>query len=253
MGKLSTMKKLALVCGLYRPARFFKRHVLDRGGDLARFRRDMVFFASIIEPGALCFDVGANIGTKTEVLLGLGAKVIAFEPQPDCMRELGALCGHLAGLTTVEAALGSQRGQATLYVGENREHSSFLKHWVGRALKSYEVPATTLDDAILRFGVPAYCKIDVEGWEYEVIRALSQPIPLISFEYHLGARNIDRTIACLDHLASLGTLHVDITPAEVSAFYFESWMSYEDFRRFFPSHFQLEQGFHYGDIFVRTT
>ena len=47
-----------------------------------------------LRDGDCVFDVGANIGRMTQVLLELGNKVIAFEPQPDCIREIEARCGQ---------------------------------------------------------------------------------------------------------------------------------------------------------------
>ena len=45
------------------------------------------------------------------------------------------------------------------------------------------VPVTTLDALIDRYGLPAFCKIDVEGFEEAVVRGLSRPIPSVSFEF----------------------------------------------------------------------
>ena len=42
------------------------------------------FFGSIVRPGDLCFDIGANLGQTVEVLAGIGATVIALEPNPLC-------------------------------------------------------------------------------------------------------------------------------------------------------------------------
>ena len=61
---------------------------------------------------------------------------------------------------------------------------------------TFEVPVVTLDAAIEHYGVPAYCKIDVEGWEFEVLRGLSQAVDLISLEFHLTDRDIAKTRAC---------------------------------------------------------
>ena len=33
------------------------------------------------------------------------------------------------------------------------------------------------------FGKPAFCKIDVEGYEYKVIKGLSEPLNTVSFEF----------------------------------------------------------------------
>ena len=62
---------------------------------------------------------------------------------------------------------------------------------------------TTLDHLIRDFGVPFYIKVDVEGYEPAVIRGLSRPVPLISFECNLPefADEAEECIARLVHLS----------------------------------------------------
>jgi hypothetical protein len=45
------------------------------------------------------------------------------------------------------------------------------------------VRVTTLDKLIRAYGVPRFVKIDVEGFEHEVLRGLSSPVPYLSFEF----------------------------------------------------------------------
>ena len=47
------------------------------------------------------------------------------------------------------------------------------------------IETITLDDAIAKFGRPAYIKIDVEGHELEVVKGLTQWVPLLSIEANL--------------------------------------------------------------------
>jgi len=62
---------------------------------------------------------------------------------------------------------------------------------------------------VSRFGdsmlwAPFYCKVDVEGWELEVLRGLTQPLPLVSFEFSPHDQNIRKTVACLEQLCEFG-------------------------------------------------
>ena len=52
-------------------------------------------------------------------------------------------------------------------------------HWD----RAVEVEVVTLDDLITAHGPPAFCKVDVEGFEAEVLSGLSRPVPALSFEY----------------------------------------------------------------------
>ena len=46
------------------------------------------FYGQFITKGDLCFDVGAHLGNRSNAWLKLGAKVVAVEPQPQCIRYL---------------------------------------------------------------------------------------------------------------------------------------------------------------------
>ena len=64
MSGLSLLKRTTISTGLYRTgARFLYRHLLKRK-QLHDLRRDTAFFSQLVEPGSLCFGVGANIGEK---------------------------------------------------------------------------------------------------------------------------------------------------------------------------------------------
>lgn len=246
----ASLKRLAISTGFYGPARFLQRHVFARQR-LEQFRADLEFYGRLVQPGALCFDVGANIGDKSEILLRLGARVVAFEPQPDCIRELRIRCKRFPQLTTISAAVGSTSAVATLYTRQFSGQSSLLPNWEGQVVGSYDVPVVTLDAAIARYGVPDYCKIDVEGWELEVLRGLSCPIPLVSFEYHLESGDLAKARACLDRLSELGRATVNIAAAEGAQLRFSSWMPLDEFREWFPAGVVGESHARYGDIFVR--
>lgn len=42
------------------------------------------FILDFIDEGDFVFDVGANIGGKTDIFRRKGARVLCIEPQPDC-------------------------------------------------------------------------------------------------------------------------------------------------------------------------
>jgi FkbM family methyltransferase len=219
---------------------------------LRAFRDELAFFSQFVEPNMLCFDVGANYGDKSEVFLRLGAKVIAFEPQPDCFNELRARLGPNPRLVSVNAAVGSSPGRTTMYVERHRTASSLLKDWQGEIEGSIEVPVTTLDNAIAKYGTPHYCKIDVEGYELEVLKGLSHEIPVLSYEYHLGDGKAEAALACLEYLSSKSEVLVNITPAEKPVFGAPEWLEKSEFIAFFRNRVPHMQGYGYGDIFVKT-
>ena len=60
------------------------------------------------------------------------------------------------------------------------------------------VSVTTLDSLFAEHGVPQFIKIDVEGFEYEVVSGLSQPIKALSMEF--TPEFLDSTLKCLDFI-----------------------------------------------------
>lgn len=251
MALLSLVKRVSIVTGMYKPARWLSRHA--RPSHLRAFRKDVELFRSLIPEGALCFDVGANIGAKSEALLDARARVVSFEPNPLVLPELLARCSHRAGWRMVQAALGSSSAIGTLHAVENHGSSSLDEVWVHgcNEIATYYVPIVTFDAAIRCFGTPFYCKIDVEGWELEVFLGLTESIPLISFEFHLNERDIRKTLACLERLEQFGQSRINLTPAEDSTFHLEKWIPMQDFLAWFPGDLSRTlPGGHYGDIFV---
>lgn len=226
MGKREA-KALARRLGLFPIARRLYRKLDPK---VRRIRgTDIAFFRTILHPGDLVFDVGANLGQKSEVFLACGARVVALEPNPLCVPTIRFECGRNAGFTLIEKAVGAEPGRATLNFVGTDSTASLRPDWRwltegGRLDASrVDVEVTTLDALIGRFGVPRYCKIDVEGFEPEVLAGLGRPLPLVSFEYH--REEFDRLAACLARLAALGRASVNVIAMNSGRFELPDWVS----------------------------
>jgi hypothetical protein len=68
--------------------------------------------------------------------------------------------------------------------------------------QTVDVPMTTLDALIAAHDKPSFIKIDVEGYEEEVLAGLSQPVKALSFEFTTIQRDMAR--ACVERCAALG-------------------------------------------------
>ena len=80
-----------------------------------------------------------------------------------------------------------------------------------------------MDDAIAQYGKPAYIKIDVEGHELEVVKGLSQAVPLLSIEANLP-EFLNETIEIIKHLQNLNRATTyNITNSD--KFMFDKFMS----------------------------
>ena len=171
------------------------------------------FYSQFVNNGDLCFDIGANVGRRTEVLLKLNASVVAVEPKKICINILKKKYGNNSDVILVEQAVGEKTGQAEMMLSNAHSLSSLSKLWIstvkssgrhGTATwsKKMTVPVTTLDSLISEYGKPDFIKIDVEGYEYQTLKGLSQPVKYICFEFI--SELIDITIKCIEHLDLLG-------------------------------------------------
>lgn len=88
------------------------------------------------------------------------------------------------------------------------------------------VELTTLDALIGEHGMPQFCKLDIEGYELEALKGLSQPIAALSFEYLPAA--MDLALACIQYLANLDSYEFNLVESEVPAYASPNWMAAAD-------------------------
>jgi FkbM family methyltransferase len=200
-----------------------------------KVRRLAELFRPFFDPGALCFDVGAHVGDRTRALRRLGARVVAVEPQPSCLAFLHWLYRKDTAVTIVPAAVGEAEGEATLLVSARTPTvSSVSPIWVESVRRAprfagvtwdeqTSVPLTTLDRLIERFGLPAFCKLDVEVSELSALKGLTQPIPVVVFEYIPAQRQAAQ--ACLTRLETLAKYEYNWTEREVPRLRSPGWLS----------------------------
>src|SRR5688572_4285745 len=69
-------------------------------------------YGKFIQPGFLCFDIGANVGVFSQAFLDLGATVIAMEPVKETFNDLNARLNTNANITMLPVAVSSQNGSS---------------------------------------------------------------------------------------------------------------------------------------------
>jgi len=224
-----------------------------------RDQQILEFYGRFLTAGDLCFDVGANIGNRVKVLLKLPARVVAIEPQAECVRILRAAFGRNRNLeAVVPKALGAEEGQAEIMVSDTSVISSLSPEWVEAVRQSGRfgrqtwerkriVPVTTLDKLIEQYGRPAFIKIDVEGFEYQVIRGLSQPVKMISLEF--TPEFLDATFQSIEHLQDLGGIRLNYSLGETMEWALEKWVSAGEMMRILEG-LRNNAGV-FGDVYVK--
>jgi len=200
-----------------------------------RYWRMIRFYRQFIQPGDLCFDVGSHVGNRLWIWSRLQARIIAIEPQSELMSLLRWLYGHSPTISLVEKAVGTQAGLATMHISQrNPTVNTLSTRWLmavqrdpsfahTRWNRTQTVTVTTLDALITEYGLPAFCKIDIEGHEQEALHGLSQPIQALSFEFI--PVTISMAIDCLYRLNQLGVYEYNYSLAESHRLVLSHWVS----------------------------
>ena len=207
-----------------------------RLGRAARERRELETFAgfyrAFVREGDLCFDIGANLGNRTRCFRHLGCRVVAVEPQASCFRQLQRSYGKDHDTHLIHQALGRTGGTATMRVSRDHVLTSLSDAFIERtsasgrfANSSWDrtetVAVTTLDELIVRFGEPRFIKIDVEGYESEVLAGLSRAVHALSIEW--VPEFPENARACVQHLAELGDYEFNLSWGESMLFSRPQW------------------------------
>lgn len=210
-------------------------------------------YQQFIFPGDTVIDCGANIGERTRCFAKIAAKVVAVEPiqasrdkieKAENVIIVPAACGRRPGVGTIRTShLAPTIGTASMshwWRVAVQESGRFGSNW-DEVIEN--VPITTLDLLIKQYGRPSFIKIDVEGFEAEVLHGLSTPVNL-SFEFTPECRDIAED--CIEHLASLRMLAFAYSPRET--FELSEWVTPMGILRKLD---KISGNVEYGDVYAR--
>lgn len=223
-------------------------------------RKRKAFYAQFLSSGDTYYDVGANYGNRIEPVMDMGVKVVAIEPQKECLSFLKRKYGNKIAL--VPYGLGEKEEEKTIYISNVHTISSFSKDWIeatqnsGRFSqytwdKQRKVPMTTLDNLIRNYGKPRFMKIDVEGFELEVLKGLSVPVHMISFEYTVPERT-EAAAACIRRLVDISgdAVMFNYSVGESMEWAMNRWISSEEMLVEIAKEAFISTGF--GDIYAKS-
>ena len=165
---------------------------------------------SLAMPGKLCLDIGANIGVISMALLASGHSVIAFEPQPEVYKLLQKNMGGYG--QCYNTALGSDAGMVNMPKVHYSSKGNFGGLGIGMAsiYGSYEVPVVTLDS--FELSDVGFIKIDVEGYEYDVLCGASELIARDKPIMYIEDDRIPKRTKLRDMIKSLGYTYTTHQP-----------------------------------------
>ena len=219
-GRLAAWRGIARSIAVYR---------LDR-----RHRKSLERFAkTFVQPGDLVFDIGAHVGDRTAAFAGIGASVVAVEAQPRLARLLRWQFWRSRQVTVVGAAVGRAAGTLTLRLNTQNPTVASASDgfvaaanagaagWEGQVWdEAITVDCVTLDDLVARFGRPAFVKIDVEGFEAEVLAGLSQANAPAALSFEFVTMDRAPALRALQEAVRLGYAGFDVSLGESHAWVF---------------------------------
>lgn len=173
---------------------------------------------------SLCFDIGANIGNYSMAYSYFFKKVVAFEPQEKCFNILKKRFSDKKNIILEKKAIGKTTGLEKIKIYNETTISSmssqppsierFKKKIKLQKIETVEVE--TISKMISKYGKPDFIKIDVEGYEYEVIGGLNEPISYIQFECN-WPENKKMLHDCLKHITNLGNYSINFDSIEANS------------------------------------
>ena len=157
----------------------------------------------------ILYDIGANKGLYTDTLIDKYDKCILVEANP-------VLCEYLQGKYSnntkikIVNVIVSKDENVQFYVSNADTLSTADISWItdSRFTKDYSwkaidgVSTMSLDSIIRQEGTPSFIKIDVEGYELNVVKSLTQKYSGLCFEW--AEEKKEEIIQTIEYLSEIG-------------------------------------------------
>ena len=141
---------------------------------------DMGFLIHFLRKDDLFFDIGANVGSYTVLAGGYsGARTVAIEPIP---KTFSWLIRNLAvnnlqqKVKPKNIGMGSQKGKLHFTAAYDTVNHVLSKDEISRGEYAVDVQIETFDSISSAEGIPGLVKIDVEGYETEVLKGMENSL-----------------------------------------------------------------------------
>jgi len=153
-----------------------------------------------LHKGQTFWDIGANVGWFSlfaSKIVGPSGRVVSFEPSPEVFDILSAHANTADGVTAIRVGIGNADEVRMFAAQGNSPSSSFVEEVTkinfdfnpSIPIQNIEVELRKVDSLLTELGsTPSLLKIDVEGFELEVLRGasdlLSSGRPTLIIEVH---------------------------------------------------------------------
>ena len=159
----------------------------------------------------LAFDIGSNVGDTIHYLLTRYDKIVGFEPNPSLAEHVSNVFQN-NNVKIVQKGLSSKKEIKPFYISDVKNViSTFSNDWITKSRFTgndwntvINVESITLDDVIDLYGIPDFIKIDVEGYEYEVLKGLTKLLDNTLFGFEWAEELFDNTENAVKHVQDIG-------------------------------------------------
>lgn len=180
-------------------------------------RQQQTFYAALLQGlrnnNYTIFDIGANEGFTTTLFAKKAALVVAVEPSPSNAQILGSRFYNQPHVRIEQKAVSDSVGVETLFMEQGTALNTLNESWkdylesgdyklTRQFINALNVETISLAALLDKYGLPAFIKIDTEGYEKKVISTLNISVPQILFEAVLP-KFLEETIYSIEHIECL--------------------------------------------------
>lgn len=186
----------------------------------------------------LFFDIGCNKGDYCNHILSVydNARIICLEANPELAFDVKNRFSRNHNITVINLAVAEESGKKIdFFISDADTISTASKNWVehSRFSKNYkwdkkiEIETTTLDDLVKTYGAPDLIKVDVEGYELEVLHGLKKRANKLCFEW--AEEEKQNILLSCKHLREIGYDNFGFIEGDVYMKEPDSYLPYDEF------------------------
>lgn len=209
----------------------------------------------------LIFDIGANIGKFTLSMMETypSATYVLVDANPRLVHHLTNVFGGNPNVNIFCHALSNESGKIVKFNINNTADSvsTVSTDWITKSRfagmvwdEVIEMDTITIDDLVNKFGSPDIIKVDVEGYEKEVLSGLSKHHGVLSFEW--AEEEKENIAKSCEHLQTIG--YTQFSYRETDGPYNtvpDTFYSYEEFCSMYFPELDPERKEKWGMVFAR--